>query len=280
MRRKIYHLNGGTLRFATERLAGTGKRLWRRGYFVSHCLLIETDDGLALVETGIARPQSLAAQPYALALRALGATFHNAERIAHQVSALGYEPDDVTHIVLTHLDMDNCGGLVDFPQAVVHVHGGEFLGAGIPSRRVRYSLQGHEPHWQVYRDFPEDWFGLNGATVLKTPDYHILLVQLPGFSQGHCGVAVSTTEGWLLHCGNAFFNRGVLRWIVGHDVTLMISTQNTLSELAVNYGESVRIIRGHNAAEFSYCLNYTSYLGRSVQPALYSSQDSAMVLAK
>jgi len=32
----------------------------------------------------------------------------------------------------------------------------------------------------------------------------VLLIPLPGHSRGHCGVAVKTGEGWLLHCGDAY----------------------------------------------------------------------------
>ena len=34
----------------------------------------------------------------------------------------------------------------------------------------------------------------------------VLLIPLPGHSRGHCGVAVRTCEGWLLHCGDAYFH--------------------------------------------------------------------------
>lgn len=43
------------------------------------------------------------------------------ETAVRQVAALGYTPEDVRHIVVTHLDVDHCGGLPDFPDAQVHV---------------------------------------------------------------------------------------------------------------------------------------------------------------
>ena len=39
-----------------------------------------------------------------------------------QVEALGFTPEDVTDIVLTHLELDHAGGITDFPQARIHVH--------------------------------------------------------------------------------------------------------------------------------------------------------------
>ena len=34
------------------------------------------------------------------------------------------------------------------------------------------------------------------------------LIPLLGHSRGHTGIAVNSGDGWLLHCGDAYFNRG------------------------------------------------------------------------
>ncbi len=36
----------------------------------------------------------------------------------------------------------------------------------------------------------------------------VLLVPLAGHTRGHSGIAVRTDDGWLLHCGDAYFYRG------------------------------------------------------------------------
>ena len=43
--------------------------------------------------------------------------------------ALGLDPRDVRHIVVTHLDLDHAGGLADFPDAKVHLHAREHAAA-------------------------------------------------------------------------------------------------------------------------------------------------------
>ena len=51
-----------------------------------------------------------------------GPSLDPAETAIEQVKQLGFAPDDVRHIVLTHLDRDDAGGLPDFPKAKIHVH--------------------------------------------------------------------------------------------------------------------------------------------------------------
>jgi len=36
----------------------------------------------------------------------------------------------------------------------------------------------------------------------------IALIPLVGHSRGHTGIAVRDGDGWLLHCGDAYFHRG------------------------------------------------------------------------
>lgn len=54
----------------------------------------------------------------------------------------------------------------------------------------------------------ERWLGFEAARALPDTDEEVLLVPLIGHTQGHCGVAVRGDEGWLLHCGDAYFFRG------------------------------------------------------------------------
>jgi len=46
---------------------------------------------------------------------------------------LGFDPADVRDIVLTHLDLDHAGGLIDFPWARVHVYAEELRALQSPS---------------------------------------------------------------------------------------------------------------------------------------------------
>jgi glyoxylase-like metal-dependent hydrolase (beta-lactamase superfamily II) len=132
---RIHHLNCGSIAPPGARLVnGTGSLL-RRGTIVCHCLLVVTDAGLVLVDTGIglhdvARPVARLGRPF---LWALQPRLEPAETAVRQIAALGYQSTDVRHVVLTHLDVDHAGGLADFPQAQVHVHATELAAALHPT---------------------------------------------------------------------------------------------------------------------------------------------------
>lgn len=191
----IHHLNCGTM-FG--------------GSVVSHCLLVEHDAGLVLVDTGfgrldLARPD----RRLGLSHRALMCRLDEGETAIRQIVDLGFQPTDVRDIVMTHLDYDHAGGLADFPWARVHVHEKELRAATRPGTfdQVRYRRPqfDHHPQWQVLPEGTERWFGLRGAAEI--PDLPgILAIPLPGHTVGHIGVAVATDDRWLLHAGDAFYS--------------------------------------------------------------------------
>ncbi|MEV4529655.1 MBL fold metallo-hydrolase [Streptosporangium sp. NPDC049304] len=215
---RIHHLNCGTMRPIGGRLvSGTGSLLtYARN--VCHCLLIETDDGLVLVDTGLGMGDVRDPGRLNTVFRRLVRPVLSAEETAvHQVVRLGYEPGDVRHIVLTHLDFDHAGGLGDFPNAKVHLYATELEAARRPLtilERSRYhtSHWAHGPDWVTHAAGGDDWFGFSAVRDLPGLPPSILLVPLAGHTRGHAGVAVDTghsdhgTARWLLHAGDAYFN--------------------------------------------------------------------------
>jgi glyoxylase-like metal-dependent hydrolase (beta-lactamase superfamily II) len=178
---------------------------------VTHCLLIETADGLVLVDTGLGLGDYARPTPLVRAFTALNRVpCDPAETAIRQVVALGFAPEDVHHIALTHLHLDHAGGLPDFPWARVHVHRAEYDAAMSPRLlSVKESFYvaahwAHGPEWVMHSCAGERWFGLDCMRVLDAGPVEVLLIPLPGHSRGHCGVAVGTQGGWLFHCGGAY----------------------------------------------------------------------------
>ena len=197
---RVHHLNTGTMCPIGRRLVnGTGS-IFQRARMVCHCLLIETHDGLALVDTGIglddiANPPRLGPKW----VRQTTPRLDPAETAVRQVEALGYSKSDVRHLLLTHLDRDHAGGIPDFPNAKVHVHRREHdmaVTRRTPAPKGRYITDQwkHDPQWTFYGEGGEDWFGFKGVRALGDREPDILTIPLPGHSAiaaSPCGAATN-----------------------------------------------------------------------------------------
>jgi glyoxylase-like metal-dependent hydrolase (beta-lactamase superfamily II) len=175
---------------------------------IVYCLLVETNQGLLLVDTGFGtqdctRPAGL----MRLFAAYVGAPLDIEETAVRQVQRLGYDAGEVRHILLTHLHLDHAGGLADFPAAQVHIYRAEYEGAyhprGLMERLYLPAHWAHGPNWVVHERCTERWFGFDAIRLLPGLAPEVLLVPLPGHTRGHCGVAVATEDGWLFHCGDA-----------------------------------------------------------------------------
>jgi len=182
---------------------------------VCHVLLIETDDGLVLVDSGYGTQDCDDPRRIGPSRRMVRPTLTRAETVVHQLDRLGYAREDVRHIIITHMDMDHAGGLSDFPAAQVHLTAAEALGAiRAPSRRekIRYrSVQwAHSPNIVEHDPRGEKWRGFAAAKELTEISPGIALVSLPGHTRGHACVAVDAGHRWVLHAGDAFYHFGTL----------------------------------------------------------------------
>jgi glyoxylase-like metal-dependent hydrolase (beta-lactamase superfamily II) len=240
---------------------------------VNHCLLTETSaDGLVLIETGlgladIRDPDGALGGDWVQMTQPL---LDEEETAVRQVARLGYSPADVRHIIVTHLDVDHCGGLPDFPDAQVHVLAAELEAATAqaPSFRYRPAHWAHGPKWVTYVPEPgEEWFGFTSIQPQGlTPD--IRLIPLGGHTAGHAGVAVRDGDRWLLHCGDAYYYHRELdpapqphpmldivqtRSEVHRD--LRLGTQARLRELVRDHGDQVSVFSAHDPWELDHRIN-------------------------
>ncbi len=111
-----------------------------------------------------------------------------AQHCVAQLREFGVSPDDVTHIVQTHLHIDHTGALGHFPNAVVVAHTREraaALAADDPLRTgyVRADYDRPDLRWQTVEG-DTDLFG----------DGLIRLLETPGHAAGHMSLLLDLTD--------------------------------------------------------------------------------------
>lgn len=244
-----------------------------RGRLTCHCMLLETDGCLVLVDTGfglrdVAQPRARLSRFF---LTLLAPDFRNELTAIRQIERLGFDPRDVRHIVLTHLDFDHAGGLDDFPEAQVHLLAAE-RDAAVAQRtlldRMRYRPQqwSQRANWRVYPSHGgERWYGFDCVRELDGLPPQIALVPLVGHTFGHAGVAIERTGGqWLLQAGDAYFYHAEMdpdhprctpglrfyQWMMEKDRGARLRNQQRLRELKRAHGKAVRVLSSHDVEEF------------------------------
>jgi len=269
---RIHHLNcvsscplGGALMDGESRHS-------LRGRLVTHCLLLETDRGLVLVDTGyglrdVASPRARLSKVF---LAMLKPDLREELTAYRQIERLGLDPSAVRHIVLSHLDFDHAGGLDDFPQATVHLLADEIETALqrktlIDRMRYRPAQWGTRANWRAHAPSGgERWFGFENVRDLGDVGPDVLMVPLIGHTLGHAGVAIRTSDGWLFYAADAYFYHAEMDLSNPHCTpgleayqTMMekrrgdrLQNRERLRELKRQRGGEVTIFCAHDPHEF------------------------------
>lgn len=168
------------------------------------CLLVETNHGPVLVDTGFGTRDYLSpshSMNFFLLLMRASRDVH--ETAFHQVQRLGFRPEDVQHIIQTHLHLDHAGGLPDFPGAQIHVLKDEY--EHVKSHRSwEYHPEhwAHGPKWALHEVKGDKWFDFDAMKLIDF-EPEIWFVPLIGHTPGHTAVAIKHGQGWVLHAGDA-----------------------------------------------------------------------------
>lgn len=180
-----FRLDGGAMFGVVPRVLWEKKKPpdeQNRISMVTNCLLVESGSDLVLVDSGIGDKNDEK-------FRRMFGMEEGARRLPEQIRDAGYEPGDVTHVLLTHLHFDHCGWntreedgrlVPTFPHARYWIERGELDHARHPNVRDRASYD------------PRNWEPLFDAGVVELfddrtePVAGVRAVKAPGHTRDMC----------------------------------------------------------------------------------------------
>ncbi|WP_272477325.1 N-acyl homoserine lactonase family protein [Baekduia alba] len=177
--------------------------------------LIEHPEGLILVDTGetprVAEPGYFTRwQPYFR----FGLREHVAaeDGIGAQLRRLGFAPEDVRRVVLTHFHTDHAGGLPDVARSEIVCSEKDYRFAKGLLGKVRGFLPQHWPadFAPTLADFGDGRFGPFATSTTLTAAGDVHLLPTPGHTPGHLSVAVEDGDTVVLLAGDASYTERLM----------------------------------------------------------------------
>jgi N-acyl homoserine lactone hydrolase len=138
------------------------------------------------------------------------------EEIGPRLRALGFDPDDVRTVVLTHFHTDHAGGLA-------HLERSEVVASRTDHRQARGLLgkaRGFLPqHWPqgfapTLTDHPDGPFGPFDASTRLTAAGDVRIVPTPGHTPGHQSVVIDGGDTLVFLAGDTSYTEELM--LAGH----------------------------------------------------------------
>jgi glyoxylase-like metal-dependent hydrolase (beta-lactamase superfamily II) len=197
---------------------------------VTNCALVARGDDLVLIETAVGDKGDEK-------FREIFAVAEDRETLPEAIRRAGYEPGDVTHVLLSHLHFDHCGWntreeggrlVPTFPNARYWIERGEVEHARHPNARDRasYDARNWEPLFEagvveLFDGEAEEGEPVPGIRAVKAPGHNrdmcvVLLDGGPG--DGERAIFLADLAPTRAHVPTA--------WVMGYDLFPVTTMEN------------------------------------------------------
>lgn len=208
--------------------------------------LIEHPTGLYLVDTGWSRDPDLP--------RHLTALYHpdipDGMSVVEQLEARGIRPEDLTAVLITHFDADHVDGLISVSNAQrIIVPEDEAYW----SVRTKYRIRQVREMWETVRYERLFYRGYQLGPINRaidiTGDESIMMVSLPGHTDGQAGVMIKSGDKYVLLAADAAISPRNWEYMraagLGADKSLQLKTLRWIAKTAGD-PDCVKVLCSHD----------------------------------
>lgn len=204
--------------------------------------VVEHPEGLMVIDTGIpadANKRLWFPPQMTLIQRAASFAMTSEQEVGPQLKKIGFLPNEVRWVLLTHLHQDHDGGLNHFPKAEFIVSRREWEAAKGFNGRMNGYLNQRWPDW-----FHPSLIDFGDAPLGPFPAHHTLtkagdvqLVPTPGHSPGHLSVIVNEGDQSIFFAGDASYTEDLLIADVADGVGPDVQAQHKTHQQIVAYAQ-------------------------------------------
>lgn len=222
---KVHAIQTGTVAVKSRQRKGNGRgparlastlidRTWTEPLPI-FVWLIEHPEGLIVVDTGeTARVADPGYFPWWQPYFKLGVREWVApeDEVGPQIRALGFSPDDVRWVIMTHLHTDHAGGLSHFPKSEILIYRPEFENASGLMGKARGFLPHRWPKWFAPRLFEleREPFGPFPHSLQVTAAGDVRIVATHGHTRGHVSVVLEERPQSVFFAGDASYTQELM----------------------------------------------------------------------